>query len=562
MRSSLTTTRNGRSTVSDASITLSEGPISTLHIGFKGTMNAMFLKDLADKTRRGLRGRVELGKSGGGIAYGYRAVKQFDANGERVRGDHEIAPGEALIIKRIFEEYARGNKSPKAIAAHLNAENIPAPSGKAWGQSTINGNRRRGTGILNNELYIGALVWNRQRFIKDPATGKRVTRLNPESEWVRKDVPELRIIDQDLWEAAKARQKELDARQPGFWERKRPQYLLSGLLKCGECGGGFSKINASRYGCSSARNKGEAVCTNKRTITRDALEHAVLGALQTHLMQDELVQVFCEEYTRHMNALKRQMDAARISQEKELSRLKGERENIIRAIKDGVPADLVKDELEGVARRQEEIAANLKDLPKEPRPLLHPSMARRYREEVRGLRDALNDPARRGEAGELLRALIEKVVLTPKEDSEDLSIDLYGDLAGILEIAAHGSDLQGDPMQIARAKKNRRGYVANDNHHLGRSVQLVAGASPRLRAFQRRENQSGNFMFSGRVIRAHPASGLASYRLVARRLPVLVGSLVPRSTAHQERLRVLPPPLGSRTPDAAAPRPPRVGGVV
>ena len=525
-------------------------------------MNAMFLKDLADKTRRGLRGRVELGKSGGGIAYGYRAVKQFDANGERVRGDHEIAPGEALIIKRIFEEYARGNKSPKAIAAHLNAENIPAPSGKAWGQSTINGNRRRGTGILNNELYIGALVWNRQRFIKDPATGKRVTRLNPESEWVRKDVPELRIIDQDLWEAAKARQKELDARQPGFWERKRPQYLLSGLLKCGECGGGFSKINASRYGCSSARNKGEAVCTNKRTITRDALEHAVLGALQTHLMQDELVQVFCEEYTRHMNALKRQMDAARISQEKELSRLKGERENIIRAIKDGVPADLVKDELEGVARRQEEIAANLKDLPKEPRPLLHPSMARRYREEVRGLRDALNDPARRGEAGELLRALIEKVVLTPKEDSEDLSIDLYGDLAGILEIAAHGSDLQGDPMQIARAKKNRRGYVANDNHHLGRSVQLVAGASPRLRAFQRRENQSGNFMFSGRVIRAHPASGLASYRLVARRLPVLVGSLVPRSTAHQERLRVLPPPLGSRTPDAAAPRPPRVGGVV
>ncbi len=71
-------------------ITLSEGEISTLHIGLKGTMNAMCLKDLADKTRRGLRGRVEKGKSGGGIAYGYKVVKQFNSEGEAIRGDREI----------------------------------------------------------------------------------------------------------------------------------------------------------------------------------------------------------------------------------------------------------------------------------------------------------------------------------------------------------------------------------------------------------------------------------------------------------------------------------------
>jgi site-specific DNA recombinase len=44
-------------------ITLSEGEITHLHVGLKGTMNALFLKDLADKTRRGLRGRVEAGKA-------------------------------------------------------------------------------------------------------------------------------------------------------------------------------------------------------------------------------------------------------------------------------------------------------------------------------------------------------------------------------------------------------------------------------------------------------------------------------------------------------------------
>ena len=207
-------------------ITLSEGEISTLHIGLKGTMNAMFLKDLADKTRRGLRGRVEKGKSGGGLAYGYQVVKQFDANGEAIKGDREIDEVQADIIRRIFREYGLENKSPKAIAAQLNEEGIPCPSGKSWGQSTINGNRKRGTGILNNELYIGRLIWNRQRFIKDPTTGKRVTRLNEPSEWIIRDVPEQRIVDSELWEAVKARQKSLDRKSSALWQTNRPQYLL------------------------------------------------------------------------------------------------------------------------------------------------------------------------------------------------------------------------------------------------------------------------------------------------------------------------------------------------
>lgn len=54
-------------------VTLSEGEISELHVGLKGTMNALFLKDLAAKTHRGLQGRVEAGKSGGGLCYGTRS---------------------------------------------------------------------------------------------------------------------------------------------------------------------------------------------------------------------------------------------------------------------------------------------------------------------------------------------------------------------------------------------------------------------------------------------------------------------------------------------------------
>lgn len=159
-------------------ITLSEGEVTQLHVGLKGTMNALFLKDLADKTRRGLRGRVEQGKSGGGNSYGYTVVKQFDAHGEAVRGDRTIDHQQAVVVCRIFDDYAAG-KSAKRIAVELNREKVPAPSGGDWGFSTINGNPKRGTGVLNNELYIGKLVWNRQRFIKDPATGKRHPRDEP-----------------------------------------------------------------------------------------------------------------------------------------------------------------------------------------------------------------------------------------------------------------------------------------------------------------------------------------------------------------------------------------------
>src|SRR5512144_1865419 len=87
-------------------VTLSEGEISELHIGLKGTMGALYLKDLADKTRRGLRGRVEAGKSGGGLCYGYDTVKRFTENGEAIRGDRTINAAEAEVVRRIFSEFA------------------------------------------------------------------------------------------------------------------------------------------------------------------------------------------------------------------------------------------------------------------------------------------------------------------------------------------------------------------------------------------------------------------------------------------------------------------------
>jgi site-specific DNA recombinase len=150
-----------------AIVTLAEGEISELHVGLKGTMNALFLKDLAMKTHRGLRGRLEKGNPGGGLCYGYRVVKKLDANGEPIRGDREIIAEEAATVRRIFRAFAAG-KSPKAIAVELNKEGIPSPLGRAWGDTSIRGHVSRGTGILNNEIYAGVA---RSNLIADPILG-------------------------------------------------------------------------------------------------------------------------------------------------------------------------------------------------------------------------------------------------------------------------------------------------------------------------------------------------------------------------------------------------------
>lgn len=134
-------------------ITLAEGEISELHVGLKGTMNQLFLKDLAEKTRRGLRGRVEAGRSGGGNSFGYDVVRRLGSDGEPVTGERTINRVEADIIRRVFTEFADG-RSPKSIAQRLNKEGIAGPRGLLWRDTAIRGHRIRGTGLLNNELYV------------------------------------------------------------------------------------------------------------------------------------------------------------------------------------------------------------------------------------------------------------------------------------------------------------------------------------------------------------------------------------------------------------------------
>ncbi|KAB2715193.1 recombinase family protein [Brucella intermedia] len=417
-------------------VTLSEGEVSELHIGLKGTMGALYIKDLADKTRRGLRGRIEDGKSGGGLCYGYDVVRQFDQAGEASRGERTINEAEANVVRRIFSDYLEG-KSSRAIAMALNSEGVPGPQGSEWGPSTIHGNPKRGSGILNNELYIGKLVWNRLRYIKDPDTGKRVSRPNPESEWVIQDVPDLRIIDQYIWDAVKERQQKLahdpwsDTAENYLCEKRRPKHLFTGLIKCGCCGGGYSMISKDLLGCTNARNKG--TCNNRLNIRRDTLEASVLNGLDRHLMEPELFKDFCEEFTREVNKARIAARASIEAAETEIKKIDRELDTLLDLILKGGAAERINAKMVALEQCKKAIVATL-ETAEQPPALLHPNMAKIYHEQIEALHDQLHNEATRAKAAERLRSLVSRIELVPNND--ELVVVLRGDLAAILTFAS------------------------------------------------------------------------------------------------------------------------------
>lgn len=150
---------------------------------------------------------------------------------------------------------------------------------------------------------------------------------------------------------------------------RRPQYLFSGLSKCGVCGAGFIMAGRNRLACFGAREKG--ICDNRLTIRREEVEARVLKALEEKLLNQELFDEFCEEFTREMNRLRMHHRASLSAAEREIDRFEARRKKLIEMVMEGVTPSVVKDELNANAARREQLEAQLAAI-EEPPPLLHP----------------------------------------------------------------------------------------------------------------------------------------------------------------------------------------------
>lgn len=180
--------------------------VSSMELGLRAVLNQEVLEQVRYRTREGMKTVAKHGRVPGGICYGYKVKRAFDDDGNVIRGLRTIDPGEAEIITWIFRQYANG-LSPNQIADDLNAQGISGPRGRSWQATAIRGHRSRGSGILNNQAYIGRIVFNRLAYRKNPSTERRVSRFNEPELHVIQEVPSLRIIDDALWQRVKERQE-------------------------------------------------------------------------------------------------------------------------------------------------------------------------------------------------------------------------------------------------------------------------------------------------------------------------------------------------------------------
>ena len=281
----------------------------TLH----GMMDEQYLSGLREKVHRGQEGRVLQALHPGGKCYGYRNIPIEDptrmgkygrpvVSGVRL----EIIPEQAVVIRRIFGMSARG-VGFETIAKRLNREDVPTPN-EVWNKYTIRS-------MIYNERYRGVVVWNRTQKTMNPETGRKVSKPRPNEEWQRKEIPEHRIVPEELWNGVHSRlngMKQADTAKLGGVCRFRKDYLFSGMLSCGKCRGsmvicsGGGKRGYVKYGCHEHRKSG--TCENNWYIRQDRVEDQLLSAIEQQVFRriDQVVQCCEEEVRRRLKEMERQ----------------------------------------------------------------------------------------------------------------------------------------------------------------------------------------------------------------------------------------------------------------
>jgi site-specific DNA recombinase len=414
-------------------VTVEEGDVAPMHVAFKGAMNAQFITALASKVRRGQRGNIEAGRAAGGLSYGYRPAHRLDDRGRVIRGERVIDEFQARVIRRVFGEYAAG-LTPIAIAKRLNADGIPSPRGGQWNASSILGHPRRLNGILRNSLYAGKIVYNRSRKVKDPSTGRRLNRDNDPQARIERDAPHLRIVEEKLWLRVRA----VDAMHSSPEGNTRRSYgprhthLLSGLVKCAECGRSYISHAADALRCSSVTNG--KVCNNRRIVRRASLETLVLNSLREELTRKEAVDFFVETYTRYIKEFADSLNVSRRDAESRLTAVHGKISNLVAAIEDGeIPNQSLKRRMAELEAEEQSLKATLERQPEAIANLPYRNPHEVYAEVLDDLRQSLTaDPVAQAEAASALRNLIDRIEVVPSPEPGNYGLNLYGRIDGIL----------------------------------------------------------------------------------------------------------------------------------
>ena len=284
------------------------------------------------------------------------------------------------------------------------------------------------------------------RWSTDPDTGSRQPRVLPQDKWVLVDVPEWRIVSEELWREAQTMRMRHTGKPSR--EARRPRHLLSGLIRCGQCGGAYTMRSSDRLGCVAHRESG--TCNNNRTALRTELESRVLGGLKGRLLTPSLFEEFARQFRETSEQLRRERGQRSMTIEQRLSAVQSSIDRIVNAIAEGTASKALKAKLDQLETEKESLESEQRAIVAEGSPPeLHPSLPEIYRRRVNDLEAALTrTEMERAAASEILRSLIFGIFVYPGKDRGEVKIKVEGSVPDILEFAArqrgHGQGAKGE----------------------------------------------------------------------------------------------------------------------
>ncbi len=309
--------------VSDGYDSLSASP--KLSRTVRGLINEIFLDDLREKTHRGLSGQVSRGGHAGGSSYGYRSIPVGSVK------KLEVIEEQAVWVRWIFQKFGHENWSTQKIASELNRLGVKTARGKTWGVSAIFGCPTKGSGVLNNKLYIGTYVWNRSTWLKNPDTQQRERFDRPEDEWSVEARPELRIVSDELWQAVWTRMNTDKLHNGSKGPGPRPKSLLGGLMTCCKCGGAIIAVSGRYYGCATRKDRGPYVCEGV-SFSRQNTDKSIISILQAELLTETATTEFSKLVVEMLQEERKEIDLERAKMDSDITRIEKEIERIVDAI--------------------------------------------------------------------------------------------------------------------------------------------------------------------------------------------------------------------------------------
>ena len=323
----------------------------------QGTGHQMELEAIRSRTREALRSRVREGRVAGGACYGYRLERKSDASGRRFTLA-VVDDTQAPIVERIYRESLAG-RGHKLIAHGLNNDGVPAPSAGRRGSGSWAPGAVRS--ILLNPRYRGIYTHGR---IKKVRQGGGTVRLKADpTEIIVVEIPEWRIVDDATWFAVNAKftTREAIARSG----RPAAKYALTGIARCGTCGGAIAAARVQAYGgpeqrvlcygCAKHHERGSAVCAVTVHQPMGEVEAALIDHLQEHVLSDGVLQTVLAEVRSEIAAQLPKHEADTAALEAELATARTEQKRLAKAVAmtDDVP------ELIGELKKRTALIQNL-----------------------------------------------------------------------------------------------------------------------------------------------------------------------------------------------------------